>query len=65
MALLTPAHKNGHVDRQSAHITGDMCVEDHKRICADMCAQVGSFERRSVRAFGAPTSNAGRQFGAR
>jgi hypothetical protein len=23
--LLTPAHNNGHTDRQSAHITGDLC----------------------------------------
>jgi hypothetical protein len=41
--------------------TGDPCVEQRERRCADMCVRTPGRERRSVRAFGAPTSSADRQ----
>jgi hypothetical protein len=30
------AHNDDRADRQSEHVTGDLCVERHERICVDL-----------------------------
>jgi hypothetical protein len=34
--MRTGPHNDGRDDGQTQHVTGDLCVEDYERICADM-----------------------------
>jgi len=35
------AHNDDRADRQSEHVTGDLCVADHEHICADRARLAG------------------------